>query len=95
MNIADVVGRTLTEICRALKVRRAGDGYSYRTHHAGQNDPTDPSTWNLPVYHCPVWLARSSIIRYLIAFARYVDVLSQFGVAPDTILVEGGAIFEE
>ena len=88
MNIADVNGQTLNEICRALKSRRAEDGFSYRTRHAGRNDPDDPSTWSLPVYHGPTWITALSIIRYLRAFPRYRDVLCQFGVDPKCILNE-------
>jgi hypothetical protein len=82
-------GRTLNEICRMLKRRRAEDGFSYRTHHAGRNDPADPSTWSLPVYHASTWTTALSISRYLRAFPQYREVLSQFGVDPDSVFVEG------
>ena len=88
MNIANVNGRTLNEICRMLKRRRAEDGFSYRTHHAGQNDPEDPSTWNLPVGHGLTWITALSIVRYLRAFPRYRGVLSQLGIDLDSILAE-------
>src|SRR3972149_8009762 len=76
-------GHTLNEICRALKRRRAEDGFSYRTHHAGRNDPSDPSTWDLPVRHCSSWIAALSVAQYLHTFPQYKDVLSQFGVIED------------
>ena len=88
MDIANASGRTLSEICRMLKSRRAEDGFSYRTHHAGRNDPNDPSTWSLPVCHGKTWLAALSIIRYLRAFPRYQDSLSQFDIDFKTILTE-------
>jgi len=87
--ITNVNSRTLSEICRALKLRGAEDEFSYRTRHIGQNDPDDPSTWNLPVYHCPVWFARFSIVSFLIVFPRYRDVLSQFGINPESISSQG------
>src|SRR5574341_2674093 len=86
MDITTINSRTLNDICRALKHRRVEDGFSYRTRHAGRNDPIDPSTWNLPVYHCPVWFARFSMISYLTAFPRYRDVLSQFRINPESVL---------
>ena len=88
MDIVNVDGQTLNEICRALKYRRAEDGFSYRTHHAGRNDPVDPSTWSLPVYHGSKWNTISSITRYLQAFPHYRDVLLQFDVDPDSLMAE-------
>jgi len=85
MNITNASSKTLNEICRALKRRRADDGFSYRTQHAGRNDPANPSTWSLPVYHYPVWIAKSSIIRYLLTFPQYQDVLPQFGINPESV----------
>ena len=85
LDIANLNGQTLNEICRMLKRRRAEEGFSYRTHHAGLNDPTDPSTWGLPVYHGSKWVTALSITRYLRAFPQYREVLSQFGVNFDSI----------
>jgi hypothetical protein len=90
MDIADASGQTLNEICRTLKRRRAEDGFSYRTYDAGRNDPTDPSTWSLPVYHGSTWSSVSCIVRYLRAFPNYQSVLSQFGVDPQSIFSEDG-----
>jgi hypothetical protein len=87
-------GQILNEICRMLKKRRAEDGFSYRTHHAGQNDPTDPSTWGLPVYHSSKWITVLSIIRFLRAFPQYQDVLCQFEVNPESIHIEDSATIE-
>jgi len=89
-DIADLNGRTLNEICRMLKRRRAEEGFSYRTHHAVRNDPTDPSTWSLPVYHASKWVTALSITRYLRVFPQYRDVLSRFGVNSDSTVLEGG-----
>ena len=91
MDIASVDGRTLNEVCRALKQRRAADGFSYRTRHAGRNDPSDPSTWILPVHHSPTWIIALSVIRYLRAFPRYQDVLSHFGIDADSVFAVDGA----
>jgi hypothetical protein len=88
MDLTKANGRTLNEICRTLKRRRAEEGFSYRTHHAGRNDPADPSTWSLPVCHGPTWITALSIIHYLRAFPHYCDVLSQFGVDIESILSE-------
>ena len=85
MNIEDVNSRTLNEICRMLKRRRAEDGFSYRTRHAGRNEPNDPSTWSLPIHHGPAWITSLSIVRYLQAFPRYRDVLAQFDIDPRSV----------
>jgi hypothetical protein len=89
VDIKSVSAQTLHEICRTLKSRRANDGYSYRTHHAGRNDLSDPSTWNLPVYHGSTWVATECIIQYLHTFPHYRDVLSQFGIDDQSMLKEG------
>ncbi len=89
MNFSEANGQILNDICRALKLRRAEDGFSYRTHSAGRNDPDDPSTWNLPVYHCSVWIVKLSIIHYLRAFPHYCDVLPQFGINPESVFAQG------
>jgi hypothetical protein len=94
MDIANVDGRTLNEICRQLKRRRASDGFSYRAYHAGQNDPTDPATWDLPVYHGASWNTALSIVRYLRAFPRYRDALLQFSIDPNSIFAEDGTVAE-
>ena len=88
MDIANVSGRTLNEICRMLKRRRAEDGFSYRTRDAGRNDPADPSTWGLPIYHGSTWSIVSCIVLYLRTFPKYQSVLSQFGVDPKSIFPE-------
>jgi hypothetical protein len=90
MDSTNASGKTLNEICRTLKRRRAEDGFSYRTHDAGRNDLADPSTWSLPVYHCSTWYLVSCIVRYLHAFPNYQSVLSQFGVDPQSIFSEDG-----
>ncbi len=91
MDIANATGRMLNNVCRALKQRRAQDGFSYRTRHAGRNDPSDPSTWSLPVCHGPTWLTELSIVRYLRAFPDYQDVLAQFDIDPVSTFVEEDA----
>ena len=92
MDVSSANGRLLNDICRALKHRRAKDGFSYSAHHAGRNDLNDPSTWNLPVYHGPGWLTKLSIARYLQAFPHYQDVLVEFGIDPSSIFVEENII---
>ena len=92
MDIASANGRILNNICRALKYRRAEDGFSYRTLHAGRNDPHDPSTWNLPVCHSPTWIIRLSIIRYLHAFPNHQDMLLYFDIDPVSIFTEENAV---
>lgn len=94
MDIANVNSQTLNEICRMLKRCRAEEGFSYRTHHSGKNDPKDPSTWSLPVCHGPAWITALSIIQYLRAFPRYQKVLSQFGINPKSILTEYNVLIE-
>ena len=88
MDIANASGQVLNDICRMLKRRRAKEGFSYRTHHSGRNDPSDPSTWSLPVCHGPTWLTRLSIVRYLRAFPNYQDEIVQFGIDPASIFSE-------
>lgn len=95
MDIRHASGRTLNEICRELKRRRAEDGFSYRTHYADRNDLTDPSTWSLSVYHGPTWITALGIIRYLRAFPRYQAVLSHFGIDVEGVLTEQGEIGNE
>ena len=88
MDIVSADGQTLREVCRTLKRSRTEDGFSYRTHHAGQDDPLDPSTWNLPVYHGAKWATIMSLKRYLRAFPKYQSVLSEFGIDVQSLFVE-------
>ena len=76
-SVDDATGRELHEICRALKYRRQHDGFSYRTNHDQPESATDPSTWELPVYHAPVWYTRQCVIHYVTAFPQYADVLTE------------------
>lgn len=94
MNIKDANGRTLNEICRALKRRRAKDGFTYRTRNSGLNDPSDPSTWRLPVYHGKASIISTSIVSYLRAFPWYSDALPQFGIDPASIFAEERPSYE-
>jgi hypothetical protein len=94
MDIMNVNGRTLREICRTLKQCRAEDGFSYRTFNAGQDDPSNPSTWSLPVYHGSKWATMLNLKRYLQAFPKYQSILAQFGIDPQSLLVEDH-VFEQ
>ena len=89
MDIANANGNIMNEICRELKRRRARDGFSYRAWHAGQNDPKNPSTWDLPVRHTTTWISALCIIQYLRTFPQYLNVLDEFNISIDEGLLFG------